>query len=117
MLRDFEAPRATRRSLGHCPHCGSRLIQLSESSRARRVAGRPAVDDMLRLVGIALLDRHCPECEHRDSVATTTLAAAVSYREDTRRLAALQALADSIAAATPLPPIACIEAPVEHSPV
>jgi len=55
MLRDFEAPRATRRSLGHCPHCGSRLIQLSESSRARRVAGRPAVDDMLRLVGIALL--------------------------------------------------------------
>jgi hypothetical protein len=72
---------------------------------------------MLRLVGVALLDRRCPECEHRDSVATTTLTAAVSYRRDTRRLLALQALADSIAVAAPLPPTRCVEAPAEHTPV
>jgi DNA-directed RNA polymerase subunit RPC12/RpoP len=113
MLRGSEVP---RRSIGHCPRCGSRLLQLREGSRARRIGDNPAVDDMLRLVGIALLDRRCPECEHRDSVATTTHAAAASYREDTRRLLALQALADSVAAAAPLPPVACIEAPVEHSP-
>jgi ribosomal protein S27E len=106
MLRDLEAPRSSRRSLGHCPRCGSSLVQLSGGD-----------DGLLRRVGVALLDRRCPECEHRDSVATTALEAARSYRVDTRRILALQALADSIAAATPLPPIACVEPPHEHSPV
>jgi hypothetical protein len=74
------------------------------------------VDDLLRLVGVSMLDRGCPECGHRDAVAVPTLRAVALYRDDTRQLIALRALADSIAVAGPLPPIASIEALAEHSP-
>ncbi len=116
MLSSLKSPRPVRRSLGRCPHCDSRLIQVREQPRARRASDPRNVDELLRLVGVSLLDRRCPECEHRDSVAVPTLGAAAWYRDETRRLIALQALADSIAVAGPLPPIALVEAPVEHSP-
>jgi hypothetical protein len=95
-----------QRALGHCPQCESRLLQVAES---------PA-GDLLERVGVALLDCYCPECEHHGSVAATTLGAAINYRRETRRLLALQTLADSIAVAAPLRPVICIEAPVVHSP-
>jgi hypothetical protein len=94
-----------RRVFGRCPHCESRLLQVAESP----------TDDLLQRVGVALLDCYCPECEHRGSVATTTLIATIAYRRETRRMLGLQALADSIAAATPLRPIASTEVPAAHS--
>jgi hypothetical protein len=117
MLASLDPPRALRRSLGRCPRCDSRLIQLREQPRARRASDPRTVDELLRLVGVSLLDRRCPECEHRDSIAVPTLGAATWYRDETRRLMALQTLADSIAVAGPLPPIALIEAPAAHSPI
>jgi hypothetical protein len=100
-------PAPARRAFGRCPQCESRLLQVAESP----------TDDLLERVGVALLDCYCPECEHHGSVATTTLVAAIGYRRETRRLLGLQALADSIAVAAPLRPIACIEAPAVYSPV
>jgi hypothetical protein len=99
-------PAPARPAFGRCPQCESRLLQVAESP----------TDELLERVGVALLDCYCPECEHHGSVATTTLVAAISYRRETRRLLALQTLADSIAVATPLRPVVCIEAPAEHSP-
>jgi hypothetical protein len=116
MLPGLEPPSDRRRSLSRCPSCGSGLIQVIDSPRGRRTTDRPTLDDTLRLVGVAMLDRYCPECEHRDSVAASALMAAVSYRRETANLIALQALADSVALATPLPPVAYIEAEIQHSP-
>jgi hypothetical protein len=100
-------PAPARRAFGRCPHCESRLLQVAEC---------PA-DDLLQHVGVALLDCYCPECEHHGSVATTTLIATIAYRRETRRLVGLQALADSIAVAAPLRPMASIMVPAEHTPV
>jgi hypothetical protein len=38
----------------------------------------------------------CPECSHEDSTVTTVLRAALWYRHDTRTLAGLRRLADSL---------------------
>jgi hypothetical protein len=70
-----------RKPLVHCPSCESSLIYTTDS------AGYDAE---------VILNRRCPECEHRDSVVTTAIAAAVWYRRDTRLLAELAALADSL---------------------
>jgi DNA-directed RNA polymerase subunit RPC12/RpoP len=70
-----------RKPLVHCPRCTSRLIYTIDA------AGFDAE---------VILHRRCPECEHRDSVVTTSLAAAVWYRRDTRLLGELRALADSL---------------------
>jgi DNA-directed RNA polymerase subunit RPC12/RpoP len=70
-----------RKLLVRCPHCESRLIYTIDT------AGYDAE---------VILNRRCPECEHRDSVVTTALAAAVWYRRDTRLLAELRSLADSL---------------------
>jgi DNA-directed RNA polymerase subunit RPC12/RpoP len=71
-----------RKPLVHCPECTSRLIYTIDTA---------GVDTEV------ILHRRCPECEHRDSVVTTALAAAAWYRRDTRLMGELQALADSLA--------------------
>jgi DNA-directed RNA polymerase subunit RPC12/RpoP len=83
-----ESPFDQRKPLVHCPRCASRLIYTVDT------AGYDAE---------VILDRRCPECEHRDSVVTSALAAAVWYRRDTRILAELTMLADSMAQASLLP--------------
>jgi DNA-directed RNA polymerase subunit RPC12/RpoP len=72
-----------QKPLVHCPRCVSRLIYTVDT------AGYDSE---------VILDRRCPECEHRDSVVTTALAAAVWYRRETRIMRELQVLADSLAA-------------------
>jgi DNA-directed RNA polymerase subunit RPC12/RpoP len=73
--------------LVHCPRCSSRLIYAVDT------AGYDAE---------VILNRRCPECEHRDSVVTSAIAAAVWYRRDTRLMRELMELADSLLAETPL---------------
>ena len=80
-----DEPYAERKPLVHCPRCTSRLIYTVDA------AGYDAE---------VILDRRCPECEHRDSVVTSALAAAVWYRRDTRIMRELRELADSLAATT-----------------
>jgi DNA-directed RNA polymerase subunit RPC12/RpoP len=77
-----------RKPLVHCPRCTSRLIYTVDA------AGYDSE---------VILDRRCPECEHRDSVVTTAIAAAVWYRRETRLMHELLMLADAMAAATSLP--------------
>jgi DNA-directed RNA polymerase subunit RPC12/RpoP len=79
---------AGRKPLVHCPRCESRLIYAVDA------AGYEAE---------VILNRRCPECEHRDSVVTSAIAAAVWYRRDTRLMQQLMDLADSLAAASPQP--------------
>jgi hypothetical protein len=89
-----EQPFSQRKPLVHCPRCASRLIYTVDA------AGFDAE---------VILNRRCPECELRDSVVTTALAAAVWYRRDTRILAELLALADSLADAQLPAPVVEIE--------
>jgi hypothetical protein len=77
-----------RKPLVECPCCLSRLIYTVDT------AGYDSE---------VILDRRCPECEHRDSVVTTALAAAVWYRRETRIMGELQVLADSLAAEALVP--------------
>jgi hypothetical protein len=77
-----------RKPLVHCPRCESGLIYAVDA------AGYEAE---------VILNRRCPECEHRDSVVTSALAAAVWYRRDTRLMRQLMELADSLSEASPLP--------------
>jgi hypothetical protein len=77
-----------RKPLVHCPCCMSRLIYAIDA------AGYDAE---------VILNRRCPECEHRDSVVTSALAAAVWYRRDTRIMRELHALADCMAQDASLP--------------
>jgi len=77
-----------QKPLVHCPRCLSRLIYTVDT------AGYDSE---------VILDRRCPECEHRDSVVTTALAAAIWYRRETRIMRELQVLADSLAADAPVP--------------
>jgi DNA-directed RNA polymerase subunit RPC12/RpoP len=81
--------------LVHCPNCASRLIYAIDT------AGYDAE---------VILNRRCPECEHRDSVVTSAIAAAVWYRRDTRFMRELMELADSLAAAAPRPLVKTEEA-------
>ena len=77
-----------QKPLVECPRCLSRLIYTVDT------AGYDSE---------VILDRRCPECEHRDSVVTTALAAAIWYRRETRIMRELQVLADSLAADAPVP--------------
>jgi hypothetical protein len=96
----MEPERATsfdwQEPLVRCPGCASTLIYTVDAMDDPRAPGHE-VDRMLRLVGIALVDRRCPDCGFRDAVATSALAAALAYRQETRRLAGLRALAESLA--------------------
>jgi hypothetical protein len=71
-----------RKPLVHCPYCTSSLIYATDT------AGYDAE---------VILSRRCPECEHRDTVVTSVLAAAVWYRRETRIMRELCELADSLA--------------------
>jgi DNA-directed RNA polymerase subunit RPC12/RpoP len=84
-----------RKPLVHCPRCTSRLIYAVDA------AGYEAE---------VILNRRCPECEHRDSVVTSALAAAVWYRRDTRIMRGLMELADSLRESSAEPVAAHAEA-------
>jgi DNA-directed RNA polymerase subunit RPC12/RpoP len=77
-----------QKPLVRCPCCASRLIYTVDA------AGYDAE---------VILDRRCPECEHRDSVVTSALAAAVWYRRDTRLMHELLELANALAEDDPVP--------------
>ena len=74
--------------LVYCPRCLSRLIYAVDAAGFNLEV---------------ILNRRCPECEHRDSVVTTAIAAAVWYRRDTRHMHELLQLADSMAESAPMP--------------
>jgi hypothetical protein len=84
-----------RKPLVHCPRCASRLIYAVDA------AGYDAE---------MILNRRCPECENRDSVVTSALAAAVWYRRETRIMARLLLLADSLRESAAQPTAAQAEA-------
>jgi hypothetical protein len=73
-----------------CPCCRSRLIYTTDTAGF----GSQVV-----------LDRRCPECEHRDSVIATAHAAAAWYRRDTRLLTELAAVADALASGLEIEPV------------
>jgi DNA-directed RNA polymerase subunit RPC12/RpoP len=68
--------------LVHCPECTSRFIYAVDAAGFE---------------GEVILHRRCPECEHRDAVVTTALAAAAWYRRDTRLMGEISVLADQLA--------------------
>ena len=70
-----------------CPQCASTLIY------ARDVAGTGSN---------VVLARRCPECEHRDSVTTTVMAAAAWFGRDARLAARLSTAIDGVSAARSL---------------
>ena len=73
--------------LVRCPRCSSRLISPLQADGCHD--------------GV-IVDRHCPECGHRDRVVTTTFAAAVWARHETRVAASMRALADALADGAPI---------------
>ena len=73
--------------LVRCPRCSSRLITPLQSDSSPE--------------GV-IVDRHCPECGHRDRVVTTAFAAAVWARHETRVATSLYALADALADGAPI---------------
>ena len=77
-----------RKPLVHCPECESRLIYAVDAAHFEAEV---------------ILNRRCPECEHRDSVVTSAIAAAVWYRRDTRLLRELMELADALRESSPEP--------------
>jgi hypothetical protein len=78
----MEAPFGQRQRLGHCLRCASRLIYTIES-----------VSDGAEGV---ILARRCPECEFRETVVVSVLDAARRYRHETRVLAEMMELANSL---------------------
>ena len=77
-----------------CPRCASPLIY------ARDIAGTRST---------AVLARRCPECEHRDCVITTVMAADAWLGRDARLTARLSIKSNALAAAR----IAAIQAAAE----
>lgn len=69
--------------LVRCPMCESRLIY------PVRCAARDAV---------SLIERRCPECEHRDRVRTNRLAAELWHRRNARVEKEIATLADALEA-------------------
>jgi hypothetical protein len=65
-----------------CPICSSGLIYPLTSTRWARQS---------------VVERRCPECEHRDVVITNRLAAAVWLRRGERAATGLLGLADALA--------------------
>ena len=60
MATGRETPFGQRAALGHCPRCTSRLIYTVDSIWLEREV---------------ILERRCPECEHRESVVVSALGA------------------------------------------
>jgi hypothetical protein len=73
--------------LVRCPRCSSRLIGPTHTD---------ACHD-----GV-IVDRRCPECDHRDRVVTTAFAAAVWARHEARVASSLVALAEALADGAPI---------------
>jgi hypothetical protein len=73
--------------LVRCPGCSSPLIAPLQSDGCH--------------TGV-IVDRHCPECGHRDRVVTSVFAAAVWARHETRVAAGLSAFADALADGAPI---------------
>jgi DNA-directed RNA polymerase subunit RPC12/RpoP len=73
--------------LVRCPSCRSRLIARTQS------------DDCT--LGV-IVGRRCPECDYRDRVVTTRVAAAIWARHETRIAASMLALADALAEGAPV---------------
>jgi hypothetical protein len=69
--------------LVRCPVCASDLIYPTYC----------AMED-----GLGLLERRCPDCEHRDRVRTYRIAAELWLRHHARHAEELAALADALAA-------------------
>jgi hypothetical protein len=74
--------RRAMKPLLRCPICTSELIY------PVRCAARDAM---------SLIERRCPECEHRDRVCTNRLAAELWHRRVAHIRAELSALADALA--------------------
>ena len=68
--------------LVRCPRCSGRLIGPTRSE--------PCRDGVI-------VDRRCPDCDHRDRIVTTAFAATVWARHEARVASALLALADALA--------------------
>jgi hypothetical protein len=75
----------------HCPRCASRLMET--------VA-------MVTCGCEVIVARRCPECALEDSLVTSVLRAALWYRHDSRTIARLVHLADSLRNARTLAVIA-----------
>ena len=73
--------------LVRCPRCRSRLITPVQADGCSD--------------GV-IVDRRCPECDHRDRVVTTAFAAAVWARHEARVASSLHALADALADGAPI---------------
>jgi hypothetical protein len=73
--------------LVRCPRCSSRLITPTQTDACRD--------------GV-IVDRRCPDCDHRDRVVTTAFAAAVWARHEARVASSLGALADALADGAPI---------------
>jgi DNA-directed RNA polymerase subunit RPC12/RpoP len=73
--------------LVRCPRCSSRLIAPLHTDDCRD--------------GV-IVNRRCPECGHCDRVVTTTFAAAVWARHETRVTSSMHALADALADGAPI---------------
>ena len=74
--------RGAMKPLVRCPICESDLIY------PVRCAARDA---------LSLIERRCPECEHRDRVRTNRLAAELWHRRNAHIRVELAALADALA--------------------
>jgi hypothetical protein len=75
--------RGAMKPLVRCPSCSSGLVY------PVRCVSRDA---------LSLIERRCPECEHRDCVRTNRLAAELWHRRDARIRDELATLADALAA-------------------
>jgi hypothetical protein len=76
------------RQLISCPGCASLLIQIDGC--------RPVGKDG------ALLERHCPECDHHDELAVAMVVADVLSQHAAELAASLEVLADRLEAASEL---------------
>jgi hypothetical protein len=81
MASGRETPSDQRLVATPCPRCGS---------------GLPYIVDGVWGDADVILERCCPECEHREAVVVSVWVASARYREDTRTLLAMQELADSL---------------------
>ena len=73
--------------LVRCPCCRSRLIAPTHTVDCRD--------------GV-IVNRQCPECGHCDRIVTTSFAAAVWARHETRVASSMHALADALADGAPV---------------
>jgi hypothetical protein len=74
--------------LVRCPQCESNLMVPVDATGG-------SGDEVV-------IERHCPECDHRDRVVTTPLAAIVWARHEARVAGGMRTLADALANGAPI---------------